>query len=380
MAMPPTSHAFDETGLLPENKITNEERVLPNYVIRGLVAKFGSFYTDSFLMRDALGNIVSQDKYHFGLFNELITEKTGKTVAAAVIVLDSTVQSPVYIDYQCVGGPYGVSNEYIIDLFNQINNDNRPVSWPNILGKPDHYKPSHHLQDIGDLYGAEYFVAALDRLKNAVLMGDNASHDEIFKIIDNNVHAINDTINDAVTNINITINNLKDYVDNIIVPDLTTLINNTKDNLENKINTDVANLKTYVDQQNNILNTKIDNTANTINGRIDTEVNQLSVKIDNLKNYVDNTVVPDLLSKINTVQNNLNNHINDKNNPHETSHIHLNLYTKAEIDDKITAINNNLLNFVRKNKDENTSIKVVGDDIFIYSNGIWRYVWPPQWQ
>jgi len=366
MAMPPTSHAFDETGTLPENKISNEERVLPNYLIRGLVAKFGSFYTDSFVMRDALGNIVPGSKYHFGLFNELISEKTGKTIAAAVIILDSAIQSPVYIDYQCVGGPYGMSNEYIIDLFNQINNDNRQVSWPNILGKPDHYKPAHHLQDIGDLYGAEYFVAALDRLKNAVLMGDNASHDEIFKIIDSNVDAVNDTIVNEVTIINNTINNLQTYIDNKVV-DLTALVDNTKTYLENKINTDINNLQIYVNQQDAILNTKIDNTKNYLENKID-------------NNYVVLDIVPNINSNINSVMSALNDHINDFNNPHKTTANQTDAYSKLEVDNLLLNLNNVLYAYVRKDSNENTSIKVIGSNIYIYSNFAWRHVWPPQWQ
>lgn len=198
----PTSHAYDETGVLPENYIENEQRDLANMNVRAAVTKYGAFFTETFVMRDGNGVIVPRDKYQFGLFHDILSGKIGKEICSAVVVLDKNVVAPIFVDYHCVGGPWGVSNERILELFNKLNGDDRPVSWPNILGKPDAYMPAHHLQDIGDLYGAEYFVAAMERLGQAFLMGDNASHDEIFRRIDENKNNADAAIADLQSQLN----------------------------------------------------------------------------------------------------------------------------------------------------------------------------------
>lgn len=255
--LPPT-HAFDETGTLPENFIENEQRPLALRNVRALATLFGSFFTESFAMRDANGVPVDPSKYQFGLFSELISEKTGKEVCGAVIVTDATVAAPVFIDYHCVGGPWGATNEQIIALFAQLNGDDRPVSWPNILGKPDAFVPAHHLQDIGDLYGAEYWVAAIDRLAQAYLMGDNASHDEIFRRIDQN----RQDINDALAQLNTSLRQYIDQGDSNLQGKIDALTDVVDQHIANKLNphqVTAAQAGTYTQAQIDQLLTGLNN-------------------------------------------------------------------------------------------------------------------------
>ena len=268
--------AFDETGELTENFIPNEEKQLANMNVRAGVPKFGAFYTKTFVMRDANNQLVDKTRYQFGMYKKLISEKIGKEICACFVITDPTVVAPVYIDYHAVGGPYGTSNELILELFNKLNGDDRPVSWPNILGKPEEYRPAAHLEDIGNMYGAEYWVAALERLTDAILMGDSASHDEIFRRIDENKNAANDAIAD--------------------------------------------------------------------------------------------------------LQNQINAHLADTNNPHKTSAAQTGAYSKEEIDAKLTAINNNLAqNFVKKDVAENLALTYQGNQIRCFVAGAWRTIWPAQW-
>lgn len=193
-------YALDETGELPANFIENEERELTNNgnINRGIVLRNGAFFTDSVVIRDgATGLPLQRSQYLFGLFNATVSGKIHKQVASAIVITDSNVSSTVFVDYQCLGGPWGASNAKVIEMYNKLATDNRPVHWPDIIGKPDGYKPAHHLQDIGDMYGVEYLVAPIERLTDAILMGDNASHDEIFRLIDE----INNRFTDAVDNL-----------------------------------------------------------------------------------------------------------------------------------------------------------------------------------
>ena len=292
------SHAYDETGTLPENRIENEKREPKGTQYRGLFARFGAFYADSLIIRDANGVVVTKDKYEEALFRPTLSGKVAANVIAAVVITDDTLPSPFYMDYQCVGGPFGASNEVLMEMYEKLNTDDRPVLWGSIIGKPkDGYKPAHHLQDIGDLYGAEYWVAVMERMADLFLMGDNASHDEIWRRIDQI---------------------------RIEFQELLTQYNN--------------NLRAYIDQQDRALGVRID----TLNDRVSTihqellqSINQTNAKLDQ--------VTLQLQANINTVDRKINNHIADKNNPHETSAAQTGAYSQANGELLAQRIANHLL-------------------------------------
>lgn len=330
----PTPLAYDDTGTLAENFIVNEQRTTPAMNVRALAPRFGAFYTGTFAIRDANGNPLAKTQYQFGLFKPSLADMTGKDCAAAVVVTDANALSPFYIDYHAVGGPWGASNEHIIELFAQLNNDQRPVTWPNILGKPDGFKPAPHLQDIGSLFGAEYFVNAMERLAEAYLMGDNASHDEIFRLIDQN-----------------------------------------KQDITNQLNQLNSSLRAYIDQQD---------------GKLQTEIDQFSTQLTNLQNSLQQQITAvsqqvtalqqNIQPQIDNLTQTLNNHINAKGNVHQATPGDIGAYSKPEVDQMIAAINNNLGNFVKKNAQEDTSLLVQNGQLWSWVQGGWRIVWPPQWQ
>jgi len=330
----PVSHVFDETGTLAENYIENEQRVLAQTTIRALCTRYGAFFVDTFVMRDGNNNPVDPSKFQFGLFAEELSEKTGKEIASAVVITDPTVIGPVYVDYHCVGGPWGVSNEQIIDLFTQLQSDTRPVTWQNILGKPDGFKPAHHFQDIGDLFGAEYFVEALERLTNAYLMGDNASHDEILRQIDA----------------------LRTYVD--------TQLSTLNDSLKAYIDAGDARVQGNVDN----LSTHVDNVQASLQAEIDTTNTRIT------------TVQSALQASIDSVNQALATHVAAQGNVHNLTAAELGVYTTAQVDQLIANVNNNLGNYVKKNAAEDLSLINSGGMLYVYLNGVYRVVWPPQWQ
>jgi hypothetical protein len=368
--IPPVSHVFDETGTLAENYIENEQRDLADRTIRAACTRFGSFFIESFKIRDANGNPLAASQYQFGLFNELITEKTGKEIAAAIIITDPAVAAPVFMDYQCVGGPWGATNEQIIDLFTALMTDDRPVSWPNILGKPDGFKPAHHLQDIGDLYGAEYFVAALDRLANAYLMGDNASHDEILRQIDQLRTDMNQGLSDLTAS-------LKAYADagdarvQANVDNEAQIRAQADSTLQGNINAE-ATTRGNADTQ---LQTNI-TAAITHADNGDAALQQNITAEQTARQNADGT----LQTNITAVNTALTAHVNAQGNVHNLTPVQLGVYTTAQVDALIAGINNNLGNYVKKNTAEDLSLTNSGGNLYAYISGAWRLVWPPQWQ
>ena len=389
------SHAFDETGTLPENLILNEQRILEARSVRAVIPRYGSFFADSFVMRDANGAVVPKTKYQQALYSDILSAKVGQDVIGGVIITDATVPSPVYIDYRCVGGPWGASNEVILDLFKKLQVDSRPVSWGNLLGKPDGYNPAHHFQDIGDLYGAEYFVAALDRLSQAYMFGDAASHDEIWRRMDE-IRAL------AADSTSSTLTALKSYVDNALAPlnaqfaqldaritnvrtellaaDATigqriTSVQSTLQTNINTVGTQVTNLQSTLQAADTALGNRITAVEQSLATNVDTLTKSiaqvrtdflagdatLKARIDALSSYgdvsglidtkiasartewqtADNTINTRITSvqgtlqaSINSVDSSLGSHMNNYNNPHRTNYNDVGSYSIQRVDIK----------------------------------------------
>lgn len=268
-------YVYDETAVLPENLITNEERAIDGTMDTPAIAlRYGSFYTESVSVRDEAGNPltfgVDQD-YIFGLFNATVTEKTGHEAAYAIVILNPAVRNKCYVDYQVVGGPFGASAEILIDLYKNLQDQNPTIAWRNIIGKPDGFKPAHHLQDIGDLFGAEYFVNALDRLGLAILTGDNASHTEIWNAIDALAQSTEDSINQ-----------LRDQ--------LTDRIDALESRLDDWITALEAKVDTHIADKNNPHETTAHQTGTYTSEEIDEMLDTLTNWVENNFTQKDNEV------------------------------------------------------------------------------------------
>lgn len=325
---------FDEDGILPENHIIGEPRELPSRNVRAVRPVYGAFFVDSFKMWDANGIPVPPAKLQFCLYSQLISEKTGRTICGGVLLKDVTVPAPVKIEYRAVGGPWGASNEMIIDLFNLIQADDRPVEFGDIIGfPPEGVKGAHHLQDIGDLYGAEYFVAAMDRMADALLMGDKASHDELWRAIQSNGADV-----------------------------------------DQKIATAMQQQRIYIDQRLAQMNQQL--------VEMNTRISQLSGGIDNDIEGIERTITQvraDLEQQISNVSDNLRSHA-ETTNAHGVTAATIGTYDKGEIDRIVSQSGQDLSNYVKKNTAEDLSLTITNGQLMGFVGGTWQTVWPPQWQ
>lgn len=185
--MPIVKYPLDLTGNSPDNLIRDEQHVLLPGKNRSLIPKYGAFYTQNNMgLRDlSTGEILEPEtQYKPILYYAAASERAGREVCAGVIVTDPRVSDNVAFTYQVVGGEYTHLTTVILELIENLNLDNREVLWGDLLGKPNFFTPAMHLHDIGDVYGFEYIVEALYKLRDAVLIGDEASHEHIFHLID----------------------------------------------------------------------------------------------------------------------------------------------------------------------------------------------------
>lgn len=169
-------YPYDPTGNAITNRIINERRTVGREYNRALAPYAGPYYSDSMVVTDAItAKVLVRDYDYKLLYPEQEAElRIGKPVCTMVQILNLD-HTDVNLTYQVVGGPYSTSVNVIGKLLNEIQQDNRPVRWDDILGKPTEFNPSKHLTSATDLYGLEYVVMSLEDIVQAIYQGDVSS-------------------------------------------------------------------------------------------------------------------------------------------------------------------------------------------------------------
>lgn len=189
-------YPLDRSGHNPNNLVLSEPHLLPATKVRAFVANHGPFFTKGLQLREAATGRVLTPNTHY-VAAQLYQEATldlGQEVCAIVVVTDPTVLPELLFTYQVVGGEFSADVAGLLGLIADLQVDERSVLWSQILGVPTEFPPTPHTHDAGDLYGFEYIVEALERLAQAVLMGDEASHEELRKYIQLQIQSLRDVI------------------------------------------------------------------------------------------------------------------------------------------------------------------------------------------
>lgn len=183
---------LDLTGTHPDNLIVDEEITLVIRKIRGFTPQYAPFFSDSVIITDvSTGRQLEKDvDYRISEIIETPTALTGKEVSAVIFILNESVSGKILVSYQVIGGDYQYLESSLLKLIEALDIDDRPILWELIINKPDSFMPGMHLHDIGDIYGFEYVVNALNRIRDAILMSQALGYDLLLKYIDELVKAI----------------------------------------------------------------------------------------------------------------------------------------------------------------------------------------------
>jgi PHIKZ135 len=180
-------YPFDKSARSPNNFVQDE----PHALITGrerriVIPTYIPFYVESVIITDTLTNrVLTKDDYLVADFSETIQRDTGKEVATTIVITNKSVSDNITVSYQTVGGMYALSfGDVLKQQLDNLAKDKRPVIWDNIIAKPEFWPPAPHMHDIGDIYGFEYLVYAIDRLRQALLLGDTDKFGDIYNYID----------------------------------------------------------------------------------------------------------------------------------------------------------------------------------------------------
>lgn len=189
MPINPIRYPLDLTGVSRDNLVLNELHTLKPTRVRAVALQNGAFYTASVVIRDVATArvLVAGQDYEFDNLYQMASEHAKAEVAAIIVITNTEVSNTISVDYQCIGGLYGYSTTAIMQQIEDLQLDNRKVEWGNIYNKPAVYPPAKHLHDIGDVYGFEYLVQAIQQLRHAIMVGDEGAHENIYRYIEKTV-------------------------------------------------------------------------------------------------------------------------------------------------------------------------------------------------
>lgn len=314
-------YEFDKSGENPDNLVANESHVLHDREKRILQPRHAHFYINSVVITDkATGSVVPRSSYFFDDFSQEVAELTGKGAAGYIVIADSTVSKNVTVTYQAVGGQF--TNADVVQLQRNLANlnlDNRPVTWKNIANKPTAFPPTPHLHPIWQTHSYGHLIYAIERLKQAILIGDENSHNSIWDAINDLNHRLaNHSGNGTDTQLTERFNRFVEDTNNRLaaIGDQSRLLT--------RLNELSESIKAHVEATGNVHRLTLDDLD--VYSRSQTEA-KINTAISGLKNTMGNDVsgLNDKLSQLESKYNQLNNNQNALKTRVDTDY-----YTKSE--------------------------------------------------
>lgn len=178
-------YEYDKTGTSPDNLVAGETHVTSQRVRKIIVPTYGHFYTNSVsIINVATGETLPRSAYFFDDVSETIAMLTGLSAAGTIIIKDGTQDNKYSVTYQAVGGNFTNGDiKALAQKLEDYNVDRRPVEWDNIANKPLVYNPAEHFHPLWQTFGYEHLVYVIERLVQATLIGNEASHDVFWEAL-----------------------------------------------------------------------------------------------------------------------------------------------------------------------------------------------------
>jgi len=293
-------YPYDPTGEASTNKVTSVV-TLPRVRNRAFAPEGGPFYKDSVVLVDLdTGNEIPKTSYDCLFLYSEATELTAKTVNAIINVHDKDYHGTIEVTTQVVGHPYGSNVSAIQRMLAVLEIDNRTIKFDDLIDVPVTMPPSPHLTWVGDLYGAESIVNALEQISTT----NNEASLAMAELINNRynrVYELLEELSDGSDGTNGNVNALrKDVDDNYsefvqVTTDLRKVIEDNEKDIEEKN----AELKSIIDgysgtisnlsERVNSLNDNVESFSGTID-QLGQSLRELDAAVEGLRDLFDDHV------------------------------------------------------------------------------------------
>lgn len=174
-------YPYDPTGLAETNLIVGEPHVIPLVKNRAFALHAGPFYANSVVVRTADTNVtlVRNTDYVILYTYQEATRKVGQEICAVIHVTNTAYSGTLLVDYQVIGGEFSSNVSAIQQLLQSLEIDNRAIVFDDLIDFPVTLPPAPHLHDVGDLYGMEALVDAINDLKNSIGNNTETLYDQL---------------------------------------------------------------------------------------------------------------------------------------------------------------------------------------------------------
>jgi len=175
MPAPLIRYALDPTGVNPDNAVSGEIKTLSmGNQVRAAAPTYGPFFAESMVIYDHAVNRLLVKDVDYALL-DLVEEPSrlyAKEIMQTILVINTNVSNQIRLSYQVLGGLYQNNSEGLIEMYDTIMNDGRPVDWTNVINTPSEYPPQPHLHEVQDIAGWGPVVVALERIRAAIVLSN----------------------------------------------------------------------------------------------------------------------------------------------------------------------------------------------------------------
>lgn len=181
-------YGLDPTGQNQDNLVQGEPHVLEDTPVRALCPNYGPFFKDSVFLYD-VDNAKPLDKTSDYVCVEILqdaTNKFGLEISSLILITNDKISKNVQVTYQVLGGLYQNDSSALVNIYDTYLKDDRPVDWADVLNKPTTFTPTFHRHLISDVYGTEPLVVSLERIRNAIVLGDVPAFEALIQWVKNN--------------------------------------------------------------------------------------------------------------------------------------------------------------------------------------------------
>ena len=180
---------LDYSGEHVENRIMGEEHTLIARKYRPIAPMSGAFFVDNLEVWDASSNTkLARDRDFITLGHITVASAiANKEVASIILIINPEVSNRIYLNLNYLGERYERSAQALIAIMNQVSGEGKPVSFADIVDRPTTFEPAPHFASLTGSIGFEYLIYELERIRQAILLGDVVDHDHLATFVQESI-------------------------------------------------------------------------------------------------------------------------------------------------------------------------------------------------
>jgi hypothetical protein len=148
---------------------------LPHRKERLILLRHGGFYTEQLTIFKPDGSTLKRGvDWSPAYLYQGLTELTTQEAYGLIVIKNPTVPATVKVSYRAIGGLFGVPVDELKAIMLATQNDQFEFTWDSIVAKPSQFNAEEHKHKFWQSYGWDSTVVELDRIRKAILVGDDA--------------------------------------------------------------------------------------------------------------------------------------------------------------------------------------------------------------